>query len=125
MLAFHLWNGRKWYEPWMDSAENVHAEWFDYQGIHHHSQLSNTQISTINALLKDIGTPRKSFFIGEPRSGSLSYRIYYSGEKEIRYTIKDPDIIIIQNTHFPYSCSMWKADKETVDRIIHCISASD
>lgn len=121
VTIFFLWNNMKLYEDWMDEATNVYVTWFDYQGVKHSRQLSNTNIGIINAYLESIDNPQKIFWRDKPRAGSSNYMIYYYGKKDIQYTIKSSGIIVVQNMNFPYQFSMWEIDKEITDEIIEYI----
>ena len=60
------------------------------------------------------------FLFPESRTG-ISYNIYCNGIKDVQYTIKNSEIIVVQNMNFPYQYSIWNINQEKVNEIIKYI----
>lgn len=111
------------YGPWLDQAAEVKIEWYDYQGIKHQGQLSNSEKLDLNTKLEEINEKHKLLFLPESRTGELSYNIYYYGTKEVQYTIKSSGNFIVQSMNFPYQRSVWKVSQEKTVEMIEYIKS--
>lgn len=121
IVFYIIWNNMKPYGPWMDQAAEVTIDWYDYQGIKHQGQLSNSEKLDLNTKLEGINEKHKLLFLPESRAGELSYNIYYYGTKEVQYTVKSSGNLIVQNMNFPYQRSAWKISQEKTDEMIEYI----
>lgn len=123
IVLYIIWNNMKPYGSWLDQAAEVKIEWYDYQGIKHQGQLSNSEKLDLNAKLEGINEKHKLLFLPESRTGELSYNIYYYGTKEVQYTIKSSGNFMVQSINFPYQRSVWKVGQEKTDEMIEYIKS--
>ncbi len=124
IIFYIIWNNMNPSGAWMTQTDEIRIEWYDYQGIKHQSQLSNTEKLNLNTKLVGI-EKHKLLFMPKPRTGELSYNIYYYGTKDVQYTIKSSGNFIVQNMNFPYQRSAWKVNQKNTDEMIEYIKKLD